>query len=351
MKTRKAVLIGLGSAVAVLAFSLPLWTLLRARGGPAPGEDLQKQTRYLMNTYVTIHAGGAPEPTSKAIGLALDRRQEVDVKFNCLNPKSPIYAFNHAGARINDPEILRVVRTAIENGADIVTAGAGLPLNLPELTRDHRDVALVPIVSSTKALRVIMKRWERHYGRLPDAVVVEEPATAGGHLGARLEDVESPALRHETVIPEVVDFIDNKVKADVPVIAAGGIWDRSDIDHVFSLGARGVQMATRFVCTHECDAHDAFKQAYIDASEDDVVVTMSPAGLPGRVLRNSFLRAFEAGELPDSPCFADCLVHCSYQADDELFCIAAALVNAQGGKIEEGLIFCPKSTLLTVNLV
>jgi nitronate monooxygenase len=233
-----------------------------------------------------------------------------------------------------------LVRTAAENGADIIASGAGLPLRLPDLTRDHPDVALVPIVSSLKAARVIVKNWTRKHKRMPDGIVVEEPASAGGHLGARLEDVDSPDLKLERVVPEVVEYLRADVKADVPVIAAGGIWDRPDVDRVFSLGARGVQMATRFVCTHECDAPDAFKQAYLDATEADVVVMMSPAGLPGRVIRNAFLRAVEDGSRSADKCFANCLGHCSYRAEHTPFCIATALVNAQCGEVDDGLIFC-----------
>ncbi|MHC4253438.1 MAG: NAD(P)H-dependent flavin oxidoreductase [Planctomycetota bacterium] len=233
-----------------------------------------------------------------------------------------------------------LVRTAAENGVDVVASGAGLPLKLPELTRDHPRVALVPIVSSLKAARVIVKSWGKRHKRLPDAIIVEEPATAGGHLGAKLEDIEAPELRLERVVPEVVEYLRSGVKADVPVIAAGGIWDGADIARAFGLGARGVQMATRFVCTHECDAPAAFKEAYIEAGKDDVAVTMSPAGLPGRVIRNAFLRAVEDGSRPPDKCFANCLFHCSYQTERQPFCIAAALVNAQRGDVADGLLFC-----------
>ncbi len=233
-----------------------------------------------------------------------------------------------------------LVRAAAENGVDIIASGAGLPLRLPELTSDHPRVALVPIVSSLKAARVIVKSWGKKHKRLPDAIVVEEPGTAGGHLGARLEDVDSPDLKLERVVPEIVEYLRTGVKADIPVIAAGGIWDRSDVDRAFSLGASGVQMATRFVCTHECDAPDTFKQAYLDATEADVAVTMSPAGLPGRVLRNAFLRAVENGTHAPDKCFANCLGYCSYRAEKAPFCIATALVNAQRGNVDDGLIFC-----------
>lgn len=233
-----------------------------------------------------------------------------------------------------------LVRAAAENGVDVIASGAGLPLKLPELTRDHPRVALVPIVSSLKAARVIVKSWRKKHNRLPDAIIVEEPATAGGHLGAKIEDVEAPELRLERVVPEVVEYLRGDVKADIPVIAAGGIWDRADIARAFGYGARGVQMATRFVCTHECDAPDAFKKAYLEAGKEDVAVTMSPAGLPGRVIRNAFLRAVEAGSRPPDKCFANCLHHCTYQIERQPFCIASALINAQSGDIDNGLIFC-----------
>jgi len=233
-----------------------------------------------------------------------------------------------------------LVRAAVENGVDIVTSGAGLPLALPELTRDRPEVALVPIVSSLKAARVVVRNWGRKHKRLPDAFIVEEPASAGGHLGAKLEDVDKPEFKLEKVVPEVVEYLREDVKADVPVFAAGGIWDKEDVARAFSLGARGVQMATRFVCTHECDAPAAFKEAYLKAREEDVVVFMSPAGLPGRAVRNAFMRAVEDGTRPPDRCFANCLAYCSYQTEHQPFCIATALVNAQRGEVDNGLIFC-----------
>jgi nitronate monooxygenase len=180
----------------------------------------------------------------------------------------------------------------------------------------------------------------KHYNRLPDAIVTEAPGYAGGHLGARFEDVNSPDLIHDKVVPELVEYLAKDLKVDIPVIAAGGIWDRSDIDRVFSFGARGVQMATRFVCTFECDAPESFKKAYMDAAEKDIVLLMSPAGLPGRAIRNKFLRGIESGVIPDDPCFANCLTHCTYQSDGTNFCIATALAKAQRGDAEGGLLFC-----------
>lgn len=233
------------------------------------------------------------------------------------------------------------VRAAAEGEADIIISGAGLPLRLPEYTKDFPDVALVPIVSSAKAASLITRRWEKQYGRLPDAFVVEEPATAGGHLGAMtMEQVYDPALSLKTAVPGVVRFVAEEMRSDIPVIAAGGIWDRTDLIRAFELGAKGVQMGTRFACTEEGDASDRFKQAYIDATEDDVVLIHSPAGLPGRAIRNPFVAKYLEGEVASNPCFANCLTHCRYRKTRETFCIAAALVDAYKGNWEKGLFFC-----------
>ena len=235
----------------------------------------------------------------------------------------------------------RQVRASAEGGANIIISGAGLPLRLPDYTKDFPDVALVPIVSSAKAASLITRHWEKKYSRLPDAFVVEEPATAGGHLGATtIEQVYDPALRLENALPDVVRYVRDEMKSDIPVIAAGGIWDRADLERVFALGAKGVQMGTRFACTVEGDASDRFKQAYIDAKEEDVVLIHSPAGLPGRAIKNPFVAKYLEGEVESKPCFANCLTHCRYRKTRETFCIAAALVDAQVGNWETGLFFC-----------
>jgi nitronate monooxygenase len=233
------------------------------------------------------------------------------------------------------------VRAAAEGGANIIISGAGLPLRLPEYTKDFPDVALVPIVSSAKAASLITRRWERQYGRSPDGFVVEAPATAGGHLGATtMEQVYDPALSIEVALPATVRFVAEEMKSDVPVIAAGGVWNRGDMERMFQMGAKGVQMGTRFACTEEGDASDRFKQAYIDAKEEDVVLIHSPAGLPGRAIKNPFVAKYLNGEVDSMPCFANCLTHCRYRKTRETFCIAMALVDAFNGNWERGLFFC-----------
>ncbi|MCL2683670.1 MAG: nitronate monooxygenase family protein [Synergistaceae bacterium] len=234
----------------------------------------------------------------------------------------------------------RQVRSACRAGVDMIISGAGLPMKLPEYTRDFPDVAIVPIVSSVKAADLIVRKWGKQYGRLPDAIVVETPLYAGGHLGAtKMEHVTNPEFALERVIPELVEYVRGVVKADIPVIAAGGIWDRQDMDRMFALGASGVQMGTRFICTEECDASEKFKQAYIDAVPDDVVVIMSPVGIPGRALKNPFVEKYISDCVESKPCMAACLSHCKYLENGTTFCIAQALIDAYMGDWETGLFF------------
>ncbi len=235
----------------------------------------------------------------------------------------------------------RHVRSACEGGVDVIISGAGLPLRLPEYAKDFPDVALVPIVSSVKAASLITRRWEKTYGKIPDGFVMETPKYAGGHLGVlKMEQVNDDDFSLEKVVPELVEFVAKELGKDIPVIAAGGIWDRKDMEWAFGLGAKGVQIGTRFACTFEGDAADRFKQAYIDARAEDVVLIQSPAGLPGRVLRSPFVDKYLKGVVESKPCIANCLTHCRYKSERETFCIAQALIDAFRGNWEEGLFFC-----------
>ncbi|MEB3357904.1 MAG: nitronate monooxygenase family protein [Synechococcales bacterium] len=233
-----------------------------------------------------------------------------------------------------------LIRTAVEYGANLIIGGAGLPLNLPEYTQSNPNVALVPIVSTVRAARLICRSWQRHYHRLPDAFVVETPNAAGGHLGARSEELGNPALDLARVIPELINYLRDELGAMIPVIAAGGIWDRQDIDQMLALGASGVQMGTRFITTHECDADIRYKKFHLHASPDDVVVLPSPVGLPGRALRNAFAeQVLHQPETLDKRCIANCLRVCRCRDAREEFCILQALDRAASGDVENGLIF------------
>ncbi|MCE5202593.1 MAG: nitronate monooxygenase family protein [Synergistaceae bacterium] len=233
-----------------------------------------------------------------------------------------------------------LVRTSCESGIDIIVSGAGLPLKLPELTQDYPDTALVPIVSSVKAAHLIISRWGKHYGRLPDAIVVETPNCAGGHLGARdAEQAMDPELSLQSVVPVLVSYLKEN-NYDIPVIAAGGIWDGNDMADAFAMGAKGVQMGTRFAATEEGDASDRFKQAYLDAKDEDIVVIKSPCGLPGRAIRSPLVQRYLDGVLEKVACRTYCLTHCICRLQHETFCIADALISAYKGDWENGLFFC-----------
>ncbi|MDW7709519.1 MAG: nitronate monooxygenase family protein [Deferrisomatales bacterium] len=233
-----------------------------------------------------------------------------------------------------------VVRASCEGGAKVIVSGAGLPLSLPGLTADYPEVALVPIVSSVRAAELIARKWSKGYNRLPDAVVVEDPDTAGGHLGEKLENIGNGTYDQYATVRGVKAFFREALGADVPVIAAGGIWDREDLVAALEQGADGVQMATRFVCTEECDADPAFKAAYLASRREDIGLVMSPAGLPGRALVGNVGR-IRQGDLDDElRCPVACLRKCAYRDEGERFCIARALDRAQRGDVERGLVFC-----------
>lgn len=232
-----------------------------------------------------------------------------------------------------------MVRTSAEYGADIIFSGAGLPVNLPDYVKDYPDVAIVPIISSVKAASIIIKKWERLHKRMPDAYVVETPNYAGGHLGARPEDITDPVFSLEKVVPEVLEFLEKEAKLNIPVVAAGGIFDHQDVLRMIGLGAHGVQLGSRFVCTYECDADDLFKDVFMKAKKEDIVIVKSPVGMPGRAIRSEFTERFEKGLDVDDKCFAKCLKHCACRDNRETYCIASVLDKAQRGNLAEGLFF------------
>lgn len=233
-----------------------------------------------------------------------------------------------------------LVRTAAEQGINLIISGAGLPLQLPEYTAEYPEVTLVPIVSSTRAARIICRKWERQYGRLPDGFVVENPNSAGGHLGAKLEELGDRSLEAEQVIPELVAYLQQEIGQSIPVIAAGGIWDRADIDRRLALGASGVQIGTRFITTTECDADIRYKEFHLHAKPEDVVIVPSPVGMPGRALRNGFVDRVMAGSSDvEKRCLFNCLHSCKCRDEQQSYCIIQALDHAARGDIENGLVF------------
>lgn len=232
-----------------------------------------------------------------------------------------------------------MVTVAIEEGIDIIFAGAGLPLNLPSLLNHSVKTKLVPIVSSARAANLITRRWFERYHYKPDAFVVEGPK-AGGHLGFKPEQITDPNYQLEKLIPEVVAEVkelEKTVEGNIPVIAAGGIYTGDDIHKYLSLGASGVQMGTRFVATNECDASNSFKQAYIQSKKEDIVIIKSPVGLPGRAIRNTFIDDVEAGGKKPFACPYHCIITCDYKKSP--YCISNALMQAKKGDLKHGFAF------------
>jgi nitronate monooxygenase len=191
-----------------------------------------------------------------------------------------------------------------------------------------------------RCARPSAKKWHNSFDRLPDAVVVEDPDTAGGHLGEKLENIGIGEYDQYETVRQVKELFRTEYGADVPIIAAGGIWDRTDLEHALAEGADGVQMASRFVCTEECDAEDAFKQKYIECRQEDIGLIMSPAGLPGRAILSNqdSIRQYDIDNA--TPCRLGCLKKCSYKESGERFCIVTSLDRAQRGDVETGLVFC-----------
>ena len=236
---------------------------------------------------------------------------------------------------INEYE--RVVREAVAAGAQLIISGAGLPLSLPDYVGD-RDVALVPIVSSARALKLICKTWERKFNRRPDAVVLEGPES-GGHQGFSLEQCADPAYALEALLPQVVAERDQW--GDFPVIAAGGVWDRQDIDRLMAQGAGGVQMATRFIGTFECDADPAFKGVILQADRGDIILHGSPVGMPARGVVTALHHRIQAGTAPKIMCISNCVSPCEHGkgAAKVGYCIADSLGDSRQGDLESGLFF------------
>jgi len=235
----------------------------------------------------------------------------------------------------------QLLDAAVEEKADILFLGAGLPIKgIPVRAIRDAGVQVVPIVSSARAVRLIFKSWEKHYGDIPDGVVVEGPR-AGGHLGFKPDQIDDPGFQLERIVPEVVEALaefEARWGRSLPVIAAGGIFTGADIHRILTLGARGVQLGTRFVATHECDADLRFKQAYVACREQDIVIIESPVGMPGRAVRGPFLEAIARGDKKLFRCPSHCLESCA--AGKARYCISEALDCARKGDFENGFVFC-----------
>lgn len=262
----------------------------------------------------------------------------------------------------------KYVKAAIDAGVDMIISGAGLPLNLPELAKESK-VKLAPIVSSKKAAQIIFKRWERNYNKTPDCVIVEGPM-AGGHLGFKPDEIKkyddcikqneqhkdlfNETEQHKDLpdknelhndysneIKDIIKFVhtyEEKCKKNIPVVVAGGIYEKSDADYLFEIGATGIQVATPFVATKECDAHENYKMAYVNCKKEDIEIIKSPVGMPARAINNKFLKMVrKEGRIAPTKCHK-CVSACDIKKTP--YCITDALINAVKGNVDEGLIFC-----------
>lgn len=231
-----------------------------------------------------------------------------------------------------------MVKVAVESGADLIISGAGLPMELPKLTKGLK-VKIAPIVSSLKSARVILKVWDRHDKTTADLVVIEGPR-AGGHLGFKDENLEEASVNFDEEVVSIINEVkiyEEKYNKKIPVVVAGGVYDGFDIAKYIKLGAAGVQMATRFVATEECDASMEFKKAYINATEEEITIVKSPVGMPGRALNNEFVQRTKAGRIPVTKCYR--CVHTCNPAETP-YCISRALIEGVKGNLKEALIFC-----------
>lgn len=232
------------------------------------------------------------------------------------------------------------VREAAKCGADIIISGAGLPTDLPAYVAGT-DTKIAPIVSTEKSAHVILKYWDKKYHRMADMLVIEGPK-AGGHLGftkEQLEQFDEASYKEEIQkIMAVVRMYADKYQRHIPVVLAGGISEAKEVQNAFALGADGVQVASRFVTTEECDADIRYKEAYLSAGKEDIVIVKSPVGMPGRAIANSFMeKVAKEGRIAPKTC-RQCLAKC--KPAEIPYCITEALINAANGDIDNALLFC-----------
>lgn len=233
-----------------------------------------------------------------------------------------------------------MVKTSIASKADIIFAGAGLPLDLPSFLEKGSKTKLVPIVSSSRAAMIICEKWIKNYNYVPDAIVLEGPK-AGGHLGYKAEQIDDSRFSLEELLPDLVSHIrviEKENNRTIPIIAGGGVYSGEDMKRILDLGASAVQIGTRFVTTDECDASLAFKESYLKANESDIEIIKSPVGLPGRAIFSNFLGRVRDGLERPKRCPFHCIRTCDYTKSP--YCIIVALYNAFKGNFNKGYAFC-----------
>ena len=265
----------------------------------------------------------------RAIGKEIKMAREIAGEDKILGVNIMVALKNYAD----------IVKECVKQKIDLIISGAGIPKELPDYVKGTKT-KIAPIVSSLRCCKLIVKHWMSKYNYVPDMIVIEGPE-AGGHLGFKqdeLLDENKPKLEDITV--EVVNYIkevEKETGKEIPVIAAGGIWDGKDIKKFMDLGASGVQMATRFVATDECDASIEFKNAYVNAKKEDIKIIKSPVGMPGRAIYNNFIKLTESGKSKIERCY-NCIKTCDVK--NTPYCITKALINAAKGNMKDALVFC-----------
>ena len=336
-----------GMGVAVSASSLAGSVAALGAVGTLSSVDLRRKHPDLMEQ--TAHLGTGPEarPLIDAANIVALRREIARAReiaqgggLLAINIMKAISAYSAH------------VREALACGIDALVVGAGLPLDLPEMAQDHPKTALIPILSDARGVQLIVRKWEKK-GRLPDAIVIEHPRLAGGHLGAaKIADLNDSRFDFERVIPESLAFLRSAgIEKEIPLIAAGGIRSHADIQRVQSLGAAGVQLGTPFAVTEEGDAHPEFKRVLAEARDEDMVEFTSVAGLPARAVATPWLKAYlkiedrlQAVVHAKNRCTKafDCLAQCGLRdglAGWGQFCIDNQLAAALRGDLKKGLFF------------
>lgn len=265
----------------------------------------------------------------RAIGKEIEKARKIAGEDKILGVNIMVAMKNYAD----------IVKECVRQKIDLIISGAGIPKELPEYVKGSQT-KIAPIVSSLRCCKLIVKHWINKYDYVPDMIVIEG-TEAGGHLGFKPEElVEGNKPKLEDITVEVVDYIkevEKETGKEIPVIAAGGIWDGKDIKKILKLGASGVQMATRFVATNECDASNEFKQAYVNAKKEDIKIIKSPVGMPGRAIYNDFIKSTEIEKAKIKKCY-NCIKTCNVV--NTPYCITKALINAVKGNMKEALVFC-----------
>lgn len=265
----------------------------------------------------------------RAIGKEIKKAREIAGEDKILGVNVMVALRNYA----------EIVKECVKQKIDLIISGAGIPKDLPEYVKGTKT-KIAPIVSSLRCCKLIVEHWKKKYDYIPDMIVIEGPE-AGGHLGFKKEELdEENKPKLENITSEIVEYIkeiEKETGKEIPVISAGGIWDSKDIKKYLSLGASGVQMATRFVATNECDASEEFKKAYINAKEEDIKIIKSPVGMPGRAIYNEFIQKTENEKCHIDKCY-NCIKTCNVATTP--YCITKALINAVKGNLKEGLVFC-----------